>query len=200
MPEVLRLPVLSVSAAPCRTSTQSCIACCRGPAMSEVALTRALRRQSNLFGQLVGDAKRLPSTIVLIAYELLIRRGSPIVYAVLFLLPGLGPLLRKWVGRRMCCAYLGFLHGDEKRPGCLLHPSRWDGRDLRRRVAFALLPGMGCGEPGYTCRVADAYRSAGVHARTTFRERTRGLSWFEFSRTVEADDAELLTPGPPLLQ
>lgn len=172
----------------CRGDDQSCVACCRGSGMSEHRLAAALRRQTALFGR----PGSIPSYLSLVLHELRARRGLPLLLAPLFLLPGVGPLLRSWFINRTCCTFLGFPDSDMTRPGCLLHPSRWDGSDVRRRVAFALLPGMGCGEPGYVCLSAALYAAAGPGPRRQFRERTRALGWFAFSRAVEALERELL--------
>jgi hypothetical protein len=148
-----------------------------------------------MFNRWFGTTIFLPGRLWLIVYELYVRSFSPVLLAPLFVLPGIGPQIREWFVRRMWCAFLGFPDGDGARPGCLLHPSRWAGRDVRPRVAFAPLPGVWCGEPGHSCRAADVYRSVGMTSRRQFRERTRRLDWFDYSRAVEGAEAELLA-GP----
>lgn len=197
MSPVLGLRVLTDEPAPslCRTATAGCVACCHGSGMREDLLARALGRQSDVFSRRFARRAGLPDRLELIVFELLVRRGMPLLLAPLFLLPGLGPLLRAWLGKRMCCVFLGYPNGDRNRPGCLLHPTRWAGRDVRRAVAFYLLPGMGCGEPGFNCRSAQLYQSAGIAARRRFRVGVRGLGWFAYGRAVGRLETELLA-GP----
>jgi hypothetical protein len=192
MPQVLGLPVVTEASPLCRSESQVCVACCHGENLSREQFTRALLRQSRLFAVAFGSHAVLPSRVALIAYELRARRGWPLLVAPFFLLPGIGPLLRSWVARRVCCAFLGPVPGDAARPGCLLHPSRWAGVDMRRRAAFALLPGMQCGEPGYVCQSSMLYRIAGPADRRRLREQTRGMDWFEFSNLVRTAGSELV--------
>jgi hypothetical protein len=185
MSQVLALPVVTDVSPLCRSASQACVACCRGDRMSRERLTRAMDRQSRLFALAFGSRTPLPSRLALMAFELWVRRGWPLIVVPFFLIPGIGALVRARVARRMCCTFLGSVPGDPARPGCLLHPSRWAGVDVRRSAAFALLPGMRCGEPGYVCQSAALYRNAGPLERRRFRERTCGMDWFEFGNAVE---------------
>jgi hypothetical protein len=195
VPQVHRLRLVTdATASPlCRTASQACIACCRGSRMSRERLSRLLHRQTLQFGLTIGIRVKLPSRLVLIAHELRARRGWPVLLGPLFLLPGVGPLLREWLGQRMCCTFLGYPDDDESRPGCLLHPSHWAGVEVRRQVAFAMLPGMTCGEPGHVCQSAALYQNAGITPRRRFRDQTRDMHWFDYSRSVEECWPELTT-------
>lgn len=151
--------------------------------MSRPHLAAQLRRQVRLFARF--RCGRVPSRLALLGHELAARRGLDLFAAVLFLVPGLGPLLRRRLRDRVCCAFLGFTDAAETRAGCLLHPARWGGADRRREAAFALLPGYGCDEPGYFCEPAARYATAPVAERRRFRNEAGGADWFDYSRAVE---------------
>ncbi len=137
-----------------------------------------------------------PDRLTLLRHELASRRGLDFFLAILFLLPGVGPLLRRHAHHRLCCAFLGYPEGDESRPGCLLHPSRWGGIDRRQESAFALVPGFGCGEPGYFCRSAYLFRALPQPRGDRFRSETRSHSSFAYSRAVEdAEDDWMRSPS-----
>jgi hypothetical protein len=72
--------------------------------------------------------------------------------------------------------------------GCLLHPSRWAGRDLRN-LAFALRLGFGCGPAAYLCRAGHSFRAGGWGVRWRFLKLAEGLDWFRFSQVVRKEDS-----------
>lgn len=188
------LEVIEPNPAPlCQTRTQSCVACCRGKKLSDASLIVKLRRQTERFQKSFGSPNYPPSFLARILFELRSRRFSPLLFAPLFLLPGFGPLIRTRFANRSCCAFLGYLDGS--RAGCLLHPTRMGGTDVRRRTAFALLPGMRCGEPGFTCNATHLYRRLGLHARQEFKDKTQGMASTEYSRAVE--ELEVTASRPP---
>ena len=94
-------------------SRKSCGACCgiyNYADSSREALAARLRRRTERFRNDVRDAADLPAFSGMIrAAEDQTRR-----YEVIF-----------------CCEYVGFLDGDEKKVGCLLHPAQNNGKDLR---------------------------------------------------------------------
>lgn len=94
-------------------SCKSCGACCGlynyGDSRRESLLPR-LRRRTELFHKSVGEKRDLT------AFSDMITKTEPQdkLYEVIY-----------------CCEYLGFLDNDEKRVGCLLHPLKNEGVDLR---------------------------------------------------------------------
>jgi hypothetical protein len=94
--------------------------------------------------------------------------------------------LRFWLRRRMVCAFLAFEDATERRIGCLLHPTRWAGRDIRSAVAFGLLPGFGCGAPDYFCLAAHWFNHATRDERLRWAQESAGLDWCSFSRAARA--------------
>jgi hypothetical protein len=125
-------------------------------------------------------------------YELVARRGVDLVWALLLWLPGVGDWLRPRLRGRMVCAFLGFEDAGERRVGCLLHPSRWQGREVRPAAAFALLRGFGCGSPDYYCLAAHWFARTTWERRRDFSARMAGMDWYEFSRAV----ASSIPPRP----
>jgi hypothetical protein len=163
----------------CRAGGHTCAACCHGPQVSRLSLERRLRRQARLFARLVGAR---PTRARLLAFELAVRGGAGLFWAALLRLPLAGDLVRPWLKGRAVCAFLGFEDEAGTRAGCLLHPARWQGRDVRAQAAFALWKGFGCGPADYLCLPAWRFAHAPWRARRDFLRRARGLSWFDFGR------------------
>jgi hypothetical protein len=113
-------------------------------------------------------------------HELRARRGLDLVLGPLFLLPGIGVALRSWYRARLVCGFVAFRDETETTVGCLLHPSRWKGADLRSS-AFRLLPGVGCGSADYLCSAARRFHASTPEERTRLSEVVRGLDWYEYS-------------------
>jgi hypothetical protein len=176
-----------VSVAPprplCRFDGHTCAACCWGEAVRPAALRAALRRQTRLFRQL-GPSP--PGRWELLRHELAARRGVDLLLGALLLLPVLGAWLRPWLRPRLVCAFLGFEDAAGRRVGCLLHPSRWAGREVRPRAAFRLLRGFACGEPDWYCLAAHWFARATWQERRDFARRTQSLGWYRFSRAASA--------------
>jgi hypothetical protein len=168
----------------CRFEGHTCAACCFGEDVPPHRLRAALHRQTRLFARHFRG-RQLPERLTLLRYELLARRGADAVLTILLLLPGVGGLLRSWLKRRMVCAFLGY-EGEESRVGCMLHPSRWEGREVRPRVAFGWLPGFSCGAPDWYCEAAVWFARAGWRHRRDFARATSGMSWYQYGRAAVA--------------
>jgi hypothetical protein len=117
----------------------------------------------------------------LLCYELSVRGIADLFWSMLLLVPLLGDLLRPWLSRRLICAFLGYEDEKEQRVGCLLHPSRWVGNDVRQRSAFALLKGVGCGAPSWHCLAAHFFAAAPRHERQRLQQVSHGLDWYAYS-------------------
>ena len=168
----------------CRFDGHTCAACCWGEAVRPGPLPAALRRQTRLFRRF--RQSRPPGPWQLLLHELTARRGLDLVLGGLLLLPFLGAWLRPWLRRRLVCAFLGFEGPGERRVGCLLHPSRWEGREVRPRAAFRLLRGFACGAPDWYCLAAHWFARATWEERRDFARHTRSLDWYGFSRAASA--------------
>jgi hypothetical protein len=144
-------------------------------------LVRRLRRQTRRFARLGADASRGR----LLLFELAVRGPAGLAWAALLLVPLLGELLRPWLARRTVCAFLGFEDAGETRVGCLLHPTRWQGRELRG-AAFGLWRGFGCGPADFLCLPAWRFARVSPPARRRFLRSAAGLDWFAFGRAAAA--------------
>jgi hypothetical protein len=183
MPGLTPLPLLREPEPLCRIAGHTCAACCYGDAMPGPALASRLRRHTALFSRLIGD--RPPSRLRLLLYELMVRGVSGLAWALLLLTPVLASVVRPWLRRRIACVYLGFEDADETRVGCLLHPARWNGRDVRREAAFAWWRGFGCGESGWRCAAAWIFARSDWRTRRRFLADAEGIDWFTYSHRTQ---------------
>jgi hypothetical protein len=167
----------------CRYDGHSCGACCWGDAVRRPALEAHLRRNGRRFRRWFAAAGP-PSPARLLGFELAARGGLDVLLAVLLVLPGIGDLLRPWLGPRLTCAFLGFEDDAGRRVGCLLHPQRWAGVDVRPVAAFRLLAGVGCGRPDFYCPAAHRFARATWQERRALARRAAGLDWYGFSRVA----------------
>jgi hypothetical protein len=179
------LPSLTVLPAPpgeplCRAGGHTCATCCHGPGLDRPLLVRRLRRQTRLFARCVGAA---PTRGRLLRFEMAARGAAGLAWAVLLLVPTVGRLLRPWLARRTVCAFLGFEDVGERRVGCLLHPARWQGREMRG-AAFGLWRGFGCGPADFLCLAGWRFARAPLPARRRFLRASAGLDWFAFGRAA----------------
>ena len=178
VPGRLSLPVL------CRAGGHTCAACCHGDLVPRARLEAALARQARLFAWAVGG--RRPSFFRLLLYEVRVRGLVGLAVGLVLLVPLLGEVAAWWLRRRVACSYLGFEDEGRSRVGCLIHPSRWDGRDVRRWAAFLLWRGLGCGAGDWLCAGARRYEIADWQARRDFLRGAEGCSWHEFGRRAWA--------------
>jgi hypothetical protein len=164
----------------CRFAGRACAACCWGEGVSYPALCARLRRQTGAFARRFAG-RSPPGWWDLFLHELTVRGAADVFWGVLLLVPLLGDQLRPVLARRLTCAFLGYEDERRERVGCLLHPSRWEGKDVRRGT-FALLSGIGCGHPDWYCLAAHFFAAAPPHERRRFEDQSRGLGWYAYSR------------------
>lgn len=88
------------------------------------------------------------------------------------------------------CYGLGFLDPGGRRVGCLLHPARNQGRDLRRRTGF----GDKCARE--TCPQYRAFAALSPQARRRLLELCAGMDPFLFSSRRRNPVMRLLALGP----
>jgi hypothetical protein len=167
-------------AALCSLGERSCGACCWSEALSRDALRPRLRRHGRLFAKHLA-AGRLPGAISLLWHELRALPGADVVFGLMQWLPLLGPRLRRRIWERIVCPFAAFRGPDERQVGCLLHPSRWGGRDVRAQSALRFLPGFGCGAASYACSGAARFAVASDFDRRRFDLETASLDWYSYS-------------------
>lgn len=153
--------------------------------MTRIEVDRRLRRHTKWFQWLAGD--RDPGRWRLLLYELLVRGPGGLGWAFVLLIPLLGDLVRPWLRRRTACAFLGQLDAHNGEVGCLLHPNRWHGRDVRRQAAFSLWRGFGCGDAAWQCLTAWRWLRAGRRSREEFLRQVEGLDWFDYGDACSKD-------------
>jgi hypothetical protein len=181
------LPTLTLcepTAAPslCRAGGKTCAACCYGEKVPHATLHARIQRQTRLFAVLV-EARRASRWRFLV-FEVVVRRGIDLILAIVLCMPWLGNWLRSNLRPRMSCAFLAYEDPAESRVGCLLHPSRWHGRDMRQEAAFALLPGFGCGSTDYFCLSAWRHAHAPWQEQRDLLRKTQALDWFAYGQAV----------------
>ena len=169
----------------CRYDGHTCAACCWGDEVPRPALAAALRRNGRLFGG-ARAGERPPGRLRLLLHELAARRGLDLLWSVLLWVPGFGPWLRLRLRGRLVCAFAAFEDERERRVGCLLHPTRWGGGDVRQKAAFALLAGLGCGGADFFCLAARLFAVAPWGERQRFARRVRGADWHDYGRMASA--------------
>jgi hypothetical protein len=162
----------------CSLGDKTCGACCWGPSVSREELVLRLRRHRTLF-----ESGGRPGAWRLLLHELRARRGFDLLLAVLLLIPWVEKKARRWFQARVVCAFLAFRDATESTVGCLLHPARWNGEDLRP-AAFRMLPRVSCGSPDYLCPAARNFESATPIARLRFQLAARETDWFDYSRAA----------------
>ncbi len=174
---------LGEGAAICSLGARSCAACCWGEGLSREELCTRLRRHGRLLEKRLV-AGRLPSAAFLLLHELRALRRADLVLGLLQWLPSLGPRFRERISVRLVCPFAAFRDPEQQRVGCLLHPTRWDGRDVRARVAIRLLPGFGCGASSFACDGAARFAVASDTARRRFALETASLDWYSYSEAA----------------
>ena len=100
---------------------------------------------------------RLPGTIRLVWFELLSRRGLDLILAPLLWIPFLSQWIRERLQTHIVCAFVHFEDSAHEHVGCRLHPTRWNGVDLRQTSAFRLLHGFSCGSANFLCSEAKRF-------------------------------------------
>jgi len=178
----------------CSVGGKTCGACCWSGTVSRDVLTARLRRHRGLFARHLNK-DQAPHALALLWHELRARRGADLLWAPLLWLPFVGPRLRTRLAARAVCAFAAFRDEDEQRVGCLLHPQRWNGHEIRPRAAFRLLRGFGCGSPDYACAGASRFAAANGAGRARFLDDTRSLDWFAYSAVAPLFAADRHVPA-----
>lgn len=177
----------------CRVGHRSCGGCCWASEISREDLGPRLARHRRLFGKLRSSA-RVPSRIRLLLYELRVRLGLDLVLAIVQWIPGLRGRLRGWFAADVVCAFAAFENENHQQVGCLIHPSRFGGEDVRQRSAFRLLRHFGCGAADYSCRACHQYSSGDSDEQASMLQQLPSDGWFDYSRAVVSLNLQLQEP------
>jgi len=179
----------------CRIDKHTCGACCWGPNIKRSHLVSRLRRQRDLFRH-ISSAGTLPGHARLFLHEILATRGMNLLWAVLVRLPGIGKRRKKTIAQSIVCPFMGFDNDQETCVGCMIHPTRFEGHDVRSAVAFALLPGITCGDANYVCTGCTRFNDMPHDQTQVFLNAVTALDWYEYTQTVRAFACTAVVPRP----
>ena len=167
----------------CRSKGGTCGACCWGKQVERKRLTSQLSRNRYVFERYVAGFLR-PSSLRLLIHEIRASLGTHVVFAMLLRIPVLRKPFRNWFADRLVCTFVAFDADDSTAVGCLMHPSRHSGRDIRTQSAFRLLPGVECGRPTFFCKASMDLVNASDSSRAKTLDLSAGSDWFDYSSRV----------------
>ena len=183
----------SDAASLCRIDKHTCGACCWGAGIERSQLVRRLRRHRDLFRQ-IGAGRTLPGRCRLFLHEVLATRGINVLWAVQVRLPWFGIRRKKTIAQSIVCPFMGFDDDQEESVGCMIHPTRFEGRDVRSAVAFTLLPGISCGDPNYVCTGCTRFNDMPTHQAQVFLDVVSSQDWYDYTRTIRGFSCTAIVP------
>ena len=155
----------------CQDFKEGCCGCCVNMRWSEKRLHSFLCENSAVVTSVIarqGKDLRLRDLV-----EIHLKRGGWHDYLLAFIMVpftlGLSALF--WKRRYGSCCFAGWLDKEEQRAGCLIHPERLGGADLRKH-AFPLVPTLKCDRDMRCPLLEDA------------GEEHLNMEWFELSRVA----------------
>ncbi|MEO1980902.1 MAG: hypothetical protein ABGZ24_10330 [Fuerstiella sp.] len=154
-----------------------------------------MRRNRDLFRHL-GASRTLPGRFRLFLHEVLATRGINLLWAVLVRLPWFGKRQKKSIAQSIVCPFMGFDDNQEESVGCMIHPTRFEERDVRSAVAFALLPGISCGDANYVCTGCTRFNDMPADQTQVFLDIVGSQDWYEYTRTIRAFSCNAIVPMP----
>ena len=175
----------------CRVNGKTCGACCWGVSVSQSELEVLLERHRTSFRFWTRGGTAL-SPLRLFLHETWCRRGQNIVWAVALRLPSVGQRLKQSLGQNLTCAFMGFDTSDQSAVGCMMHPARFGGRDVRQGAAFRFLPGVECGDPGYVCDGCSRVDALDETTRAAVVEAISSGDWYKYTQTIRLMSAGLI--------
>jgi len=170
---------------PCHVNNLTCGACCWGRDVSTRRLETALIGNRRRYDRLVGRRQN-PSAARLLCCDILARKCIDLLLGPLFTLPAIGPLLRKLFSRRCVCAFVAFQSNSDRSIGCLIHPSRHGGVDVRASTAFRLLSGVQCGSGKFVCAAAKRLPELLRECSSEVPSLSPTPNWLSYSTRVRA--------------
>jgi len=128
--------------AQCQDFRQGCCGCCVNMKWPRDRILAYLRENTRVMAEIFPESGR-PGMRELVKVHW--RRGGVWDHLLMTLLvmPTFGLSATVWRWFRHSCCFAGFLDESSGRVGCLIHPERMPGPDLRRH-AFPLVPTLGC--------------------------------------------------------
>jgi hypothetical protein len=158
-------------------------------------LVTRLRRQRRLFRG-VSAVKTIPGRFRLFLHEVLATRGINLLWAVQMRLPWIGKRRKSSIAQSIVCPFMGFDDDQENSVGCMLHPTRFEEQDVRSAVAFALLPGISCGDANYICTGCTRFNEMPADQTLVFLDAVGGQDWYEYTRTIRAFSCTAIVSQP----
>jgi len=153
----------------CQDFKEGCCGCCVNMRWSEQRLGDFLSKNTEAVDQMITRRGKALRVIDLVAVHL--KRGGGRDFLLAFILVpftfGLSALY--WKRRYGSCCFAGWLDREKRRVGCLIHPARLGGADLRRH-AFPLVPTLSC-DREMRCLLLNNAAAEQLE-----------LEWFELSR------------------
>jgi hypothetical protein len=179
----------------CRVNNHTCGACCWGADVEKSQLILRLRRQRDLFRRF-NSVITMPGRFRLFLHEVLATRGINLLWAIQIRLPWIGKRQKTSIAQSIVCPFMGFDDDQENSVGCMIHPTRFEGQDIRSAVAFALLPGINCGDASYLCTGCTRFNEMPANQTLVFLDAVRGQDWYEYTRTVRAFSCTAIVSRP----
>lgn len=126
----------------CQSFCQGCVGCCVNMRWPDARVLRFLKRNTREAAT-VFPAQGRPSFSHLVRLHW--RRGGFWDHLLMFwlVIPTFGLSALVWRQRFASCCFAGYIEEESGRVGCLIHPLKVGGRDLRRH-AFPLVPTASC--------------------------------------------------------
>lgn len=168
----------------CRQAHVQCVACCLDPSTPRAQLVRFLSANTSAYRRRFGEPA-VSRRASFLAHELERRHGADLLSALLLLVPPLAWVRAVYERRHIGCAWVGYLDRDRREVGCLLHPARNGGIDLRRVAPYISDPLRWCA-PDFQC-------AASLKGHTAQAD-----DWWAYSRAIRDFNRKRAdpTPGP----
>ncbi len=164
-----------------------------GAGVERSQMVLRLRRHRDLFHN-IGTGRTLPGRLRLFLHEVLATRGINLLWAVQVRLPWIGKRRKKSIAQSIVCPFMGFDDDQEESVGCMIHPTRFEERDIRSAVAFTLLPGISCGDANYVCTGCTRFNDMPADQTRVFLDVVRSQDWYEYTRTIRAFSCSAIVP------
>lgn len=175
----------------CRSNGNTCGACCWGVKVSRSDLEVLLERHRVSF-QFWTRGGTVLSRWRLWLHETWCFRGRNLLWAVMLKRKSHSQSLKKSLSQNLTCTFMGFDDEGAATVGCMLHPTRFDGRDVRQGAAFRFLGGVECGDPGYVCDGCSKVDALDSETRTAIAKSLSSRDWYDYTQTVRLMSAGLI--------
>ncbi len=135
----------------CQSFRQGCCGCCVNMRWAPDRIRAFLKNNTQALNEVAGSLRPRFCDLIRIHW----RRGGWRDHLLVSVLAPLTVGFTAWVWMRFygSCCFAGYLDEASGRVGCLIHPARVGGPDLRRH-AFPLIPVLGCNR-GLRCPMLD---------------------------------------------